>query len=1012
MANDPDETATAASSGQSYAGHGVVATGAAAPLMLGRYVIVRELGAGGMGVVYAARDPELDREVAIKLLRARVRSAADEDQARARLVREGRAMAKLVHPNVIRVYDIGLHEGQVFVAMELIDGGTLAEWQAKGPRPWREVLAIYASAGRGLAAAHAAGIVHRDFKPANVLLARDGRVLVTDFGIARLEGGEGASSSDDAAALGHSGEVAVTQTGAILGTPEYMSPEQLRGAPVDARADQFAFCLALYRALYGEGPFVTPAGAAGEGSTPLEQLQKTVLAGQVRPPPRGSTVPGWVREHVLRGLRLDPAERFPSMDALLAALAADPAIRRRRVLGGVAAVALVGIAAWGLVRGGSGAEPCGGAAELLAGAWDGAARARVESTFLASGKPFARGSFDRVAARLDGYAGEWATQRTQACRATRVRHEQSEALLELRLRCLDERRAGLAALVAQLASADAALVEHALDVANRLDPLAACADTADLQAEAPAPTDPALAEKVNKLRARLDAIAAMNKAGKYQEALALARPLADEAEATGFAPLAGRARLELGTIEVSLNQMDAARQDLDRAVTLAGEGHTDRLLAVALAQLAGQETAARKDEEAAQSARLAEALATRQHDTEALGFARMTRATVLQRQGHVAEATELRKDVLVSYERDFGKSDARLLQVLNPLANGAMISGRLDEAQAWAQRALDLTVEVYGPDHPLVVVALNGLATLAERRGDDPAAIPLYERALGVAERAYGPEHPSVATLLHNLAIVHFRLDQYDEAAKLWQRALALTEKIYGPEHPEMCKVLAALAQLRSIQGRPQEALELTKHAIDIMTRADGPTAPGLSIFYANLALFQYEKGDLPGALATQQQSLDLTAKVEGKDSDAYGTGLSRMTRFLVADQRCADALPLTAEAIRLLEKHVGMDTLRLRRPLELRAKCLTQAGKPAEAFPFIERVAKMIEKAGGDESDQASVRLLRADALWALGKDRKRARAEAARAEEALAAVKDIEKDVDRKSLLADVRAWRRAHP
>ncbi len=1012
MGDPPDETATAASPRESVAGQIVHTTAERAPVQLGRYVIVRALGAGGMGAVYAARDPELDREVAIKLLRARVRSAEDEERARARLLREGRAMAKLVHPNVIRVYDIGLHEGQVFVAMEIIDGGTLGEWQATGPHPWREVLAIYASAGRGLAAAHRAGIVHRDFKPGNVLLARDGRVLVTDFGIARLSDGEGPSSDEWAAAGGPSGELTVTQTGAIMGTPEYMSPELLRGAPVDARADQFAFCLALYQGLYGERPFVTPASEQGARSTPLEELKQTLLAGQLRPPPRGSVVPGWLREHVLRGLRLEPGERFPSMDALLAALAADPAIRRRRVLGALAATALVGVAAWGLMRGGGAPEPCGGAAELLAGAWDGHGRARVESAFLATGKPFARGSFARVSGQLDGYAGEWASMRTEACRATRVRHEQSEALLELRVACLDQRRAELAAMVEQLASADAALVEHAVDVALRLDPLAGCADAQGLQAEVPAPTDPLLAERVRRLQARLDPIDAMNKAGKYKEALALLHPFVDEVDATGFAPLRAKVHLQLGIVELSLGQLPAARDDLDLAVTQAGEARTDRLLASALAQLARTQMAARNNEEASQSARLAESIAVRKNDTVSLGLARMTRATLLERDGHVAEATALRQDVLAAYERDFGKHDPRLVTVLNQLATGALTSGKLDDAQAWGQRALDLSLEIYGPDHPQVIYALNVMARLADRRGKSDEAIPLYERALAIAERTYEPGHANIATILHNLGIAHFRLNHFDEAGRLWQRAISMTEKNYGPDHPEICNLLAALAELRGVEGHPQEAIDLTRRALDITLHANGPMAPALSEYYGHLAKFTYELGKLSEAIALQQKSLALVEKVEGKESDTYGTGLFELARYQIADKRCADAMPLLSEAIRLLEKYVGKDTPRLCTPLELRAKCLTQAGRPAEAFPLLERTAKLITDAGGDDSDQASVRLLRADALWVEGTERARARAEAARAEAALVAYKGLASDADKKAILAEVRAWQRAHP
>src|SRR5205814_3700317 len=220
--------------------------------LVGRYRILHVLGSGGMGVVYAAFDPELQRQVALKLVRNE--GAGVDDELRTRLTREAQAMARVRHPNVITVFDVGSWCGQLFVAMEAIDGSTLSTWLEVQPRSVAEILQVLHAAGRGLAAAHAAGLVHRDFKPDNVLIGADGRVCVTDFGLARPVTMREPSSPS------HDGDtepwtLALTQAGTAVGTPAYMAPEQMRGDTADERADQFSFCVALFEALYGVRPF-------------------------------------------------------------------------------------------------------------------------------------------------------------------------------------------------------------------------------------------------------------------------------------------------------------------------------------------------------------------------------------------------------------------------------------------------------------------------------------------------------------------------------------------------------------------------------------------------------------------------------------------------------------------------------------------------------------------------------------------------------------------------------------
>ena len=309
------------------------------PLMVDRFVIEDELGSGGMGRVYVAYDPTLDRRVAVKLLRDRLHM--DLDRAHERMAREARAMAKLRHPNVVTVHEVGTDRGGVYIVMEYVAGATLRGWRERTPdADWRQVIAMYALAGRGLVAAHDAGLVHRDFKPDNVLVGDDGRVLVGDFGIANIEPSR--DPTDDTPTPAR-----LTRHGALLGTPPYMAPEQHRGEPVDTRTDQFAFCAALYEALYGTPPF------AGETST---EIAERAIRGELTPPAREPGVPSRIHAAILRGLRADPAERFPSMAALLAELAVERRSRVRWIALAAGAAAIAAFAFWFVMRD-DGAKP-------------------------------------------------------------------------------------------------------------------------------------------------------------------------------------------------------------------------------------------------------------------------------------------------------------------------------------------------------------------------------------------------------------------------------------------------------------------------------------------------------------------------------------------------------------------------------------------------------------------------------------------------------------------------------
>ncbi|HUJ59549.1 MAG TPA: serine/threonine-protein kinase, partial [Kofleriaceae bacterium] len=341
---------------------------------VGRYVIKRRLGAGGMGVVYQASDPELGRDVAIKMLRRGAPAA--------RLRREAQALARLDHRNVVAVHDVGEHDGQVFVAMALVDGETLRAW-LRTPRTTAQILDVLARAGRGIAAAHAAGLVHRDLKPDNIFVARDGEVLVGDFGLART------SDDDDAETPAELGAAAtnLTMTGTVLGTPAYMAPEQAEGLAT-ARSDQFSFCVTAWEALFGARPF---AGAT------FDQLIDSVRAERFAEPAAPRKLPPRLVAALRRGLRADPGARFPDLGPLLAALAPR---RRTRWALGAAALAGAAIAVGALALAPSHHAPdCRAAGDAIRTVWTPERRAAVTRALHDAGATDA--GADELAGRLD-----------------------------------------------------------------------------------------------------------------------------------------------------------------------------------------------------------------------------------------------------------------------------------------------------------------------------------------------------------------------------------------------------------------------------------------------------------------------------------------------------------------------------------------------------------------------------------------------------------------------------------
>jgi serine/threonine protein kinase/tetratricopeptide (TPR) repeat protein len=818
---------------------------------VGRYVILERVGAGGMGVVYAAWDPKLDRKVALKLLHS---DKVDHGQ---RLQREAQAMARLTHPNVITVHDVGDIGGRVFVAMEFVEGQTLGEWAnlaqarteaarttAAPERSWSELLEVMLAAGRGLAAAHAQGLVHRDFKPDNIMIGADGRVRVMDFGLVRASSGEapdetsssGASLSVSAARValedlphmhasldgGSAFGSELTMVGALLGTPAYMAPEQLRGEEADTRADQFAYCVVLWQCLYGERPF--------SGDTPLAVLF-AISHANFREGAPGRVVPTWIRRALERGLAADPAARWPDMPSLLRALADDPKARRRPYLfaGGVMTMLAAVASAVIVLQPDPPPPPCEQAGEELHELWSDARKAELAATFEASELVYADASWTRAAAELDEWSSSWVAARRDACEATEVRHEQSAELLDLRMACLDQQLHRFTALVDVLAEADDTVIEKAIEAVEALPRLEVCADRNWLTAAVRPPEDAELAAAVEQVRGSIARAEALTGGGKANDALPVAEQAEARARELAWQPLLAEAATTLGRVQQERGEFAKSRAALEAGYFAARRGGHDEItlhavalliytLGVGLGELEGAEVWIQHA--------LAEAERVGRPDLTAgvytsIGIHHYVLSDMPAAAEAFARALELHAD-----SKSTGLASAHI--------NYGTILIYIDQErrkQAFAELdlGLEMLLEIAGPQHPSVAVALSNYATVHGTLEEHQEAIVLLERALAINEKALGPSHPMTALVELNLATNLSRLDTPESARRgleLAERSLVTHRQVFGDQHTRVAEGERGVGRALLDLGRPSDAIPHFEIALAIWRSSLGDKNP------------------------------------------------------------------------------------------------------------------------------------------------------------------------------------------
>ncbi len=749
---------------------------------LGRYVVIDTLGAGGMGIVLAAYDTTLDRRVALKLLHAHTSS---DPENHARLLREAQALAKLSHPRVVSVYDVGELRGQVFIAMEFIDGPNLRQWLREEERTPAQVLKVFRGAGKGLRAAHDAGIVHRDFKPDNILIGADGKAYVTDFGLA-LE----ANIAPEASRPGTSSRSAsprLTETGAVMGTPAYMPIEQHAGLTTDHRSDQFSFCVSLFEALHGLRPF------SGANANEL-----CLSIGRANLPASPSAVPRRVRRALVRGLSAKAEDRFPSMRALLRALAPPTRSSRTWILGSVGGLA-IGAAVVGLRDPSD--RPCASVGDRVSDVYGPQQRQQLLSAFAATGLPYAKTSSDATAAALDMFATRWAASAKSACLAT-DRGEQSGEMLDLRMLCLDRGLLALSATVEILSSVEPNEVRQSARIASGLPDLALCEDLEALPKLAILPATPQQTRDAETLLPIVDRIRVLVIADRLEEAQTLLDAHTEELEGSTYPFVQTLHRTWQGRL--LLERRDKKSPEvLTQAHLLALEHGLDSQASRTATALGSWHSGKKEFEASIRWFESATALGRAAGSSRLQATAAATSAAVYSEAGRHDDAIARTQHALELTENDGAFPARARAELLLSHAEALVRRDGQDAGTAEVEEARALIAQL-DDDAPVIATIETRLSERAALRGDYAAAFTHAEEALRVTELHHGRDSLRYGAMLTNAAISTRELGRVDQAlAKLTQAY----EIFNGPRKyaPGRAQVLINMCSLLAVEGRDGE---------------------------------------------------------------------------------------------------------------------------------------------------------------------------------------------------------------
>lgn len=894
-----------------------------------RYELQEQVGTGGMSVVYAARDTELDRRVALKVMRLDVGAPKEREL----LLEEARSLAGLSHPNIVPVYDVGSdRQGRLYMAMELVLGQNLRAWVDGTKRSVSATLEVLIAAGRGLASAHAVELVHCDFKPTNVLVGNDGRVRVVDFGIARRV----LRSETQTAATGGAPESPAPPKRQVIGTPRYMSPEQMQAEPLTPSTDQFSFCVTLYEALYGQVPFL--------GNTSRQKL-RNILRGEVRPPPRGSNVPKRIHAVILRGLRGDPEARWPNMNDLLRAL--QRSRRRPRTVGGLVLVGLVGAgiasAAMMPVK-----DPCASTREEAASVWTPERREQIRDTFASSGISNAEREHVRIDAKLSSFAEEWAAARVRVCEAASHAPEHRAAQRTCLYRALEQ----FSVLVEEVATADVATLRSSPEAVSSLPTIASCeAAVTDQHATAP----PTIRGRVDSLSKELATIEPLISLHRYERADEVSARILQEAERLEFAPLVAEAQYRRADLlSAQGHQLDSAAL-LERAFHTAQTADQDRLaarIAVELHLTYGYHLARPKLAERwqglAQAAveRLGDDAGTlrpehvrtiglvalrntdyalaRKHFEETLRLYEglQSPAPLLQAEaqsnfgiaalelGDLDAADAAFRGALEKTEREVGRFNNRHITIINNLGNLEQMRGEHQASHDYFRQVYEVELALYGGEDVRVAMSLNNMGTALMSLRKEPEAIVLFERSI----RAYesGDHHGvDLARPVGNLGVAQTRAKNYAQAEKSLVRAIGLIEAELGPLQADSSVHWFNLGSVRLEQGQYERALEAMHRSLEIDERALGRKHPFVAQTLSAIAMTHLRSGQPERARALLEEALEIFATFDIDPVTVSYTKFELAKVLWDAGERDgARELIDEAEAVFLDAKHVGAPQL------------------------------------------------------------------------------------------------------
>lgn len=884
------------------------------PISLGRYAILGTLGSGGGGVVYLAYDPELDRRVALKLVHA----TGEDPRDRLQLLREAQAMARLSHPNVAAVHDVGTFGADqlpagvpkdgspgVFLVMEYVPGDDLHDWLAQRDRTWRERLDALIEAGRGLARAHAQGIVHRDFKPSNVRVGRDGRVRVIDFGLAIATATQQRYSNHNTPlprrgpTLVDARDARVSAPRTIAGTPRYMAPEQFASPGGTTHSDQYAYCAVLFEALYGEPAFPQDGAADLEGAKRRRAL----------PTVGASHVPRWIRRTLLRGLEPDPAHRFSTMEALLDALQRDPVRRYRTpVLAGLGLALAAGTLATQVQDRAQQTNTCEREAGVVETVWSSQKSSVLRDTLAGQGDTLTLEAWPSLQTALDRYTHEWRSLRVETCSRATLDHDLTVAQAAAVNHCLDSRLQAADGMVRSLYRADPSTLYPAISAVASLAPIETCRHAADGVATTPDHgVAPLSSDAQAQVRALLSESRALQTMGDVERALAVALAAVERCDAPQTRALLPQALRRQATVLTGSDRRHDAKPLLQRAlVTAERAGDVEQVVRTMLFLL---EFAIWEEGDLQAAERWQDRTEARIQGSgayvplEVLLALQTITAELRERQGRFADAQRHLRTALGLASEIYGEHSLQVSDVHHDLAVLADRTGQWRQSAREFARVRNVRASALGERHPDTLLARANAALPLRWLGDVERSLSEVDAALAGMEAAVGPDHLRLAWFHQARGLILADMDRFRESLTAFERALVIRRNNLPAHHGSITSSRIQVAEALNDVGHFDLARAAIGDALDDWRGA--PDHPWLIGARVALGVSLRMEGDLDRAAGLHLATLEAARHADHANDVTLATVAWLAGDTLLLAGRTGDATTLLEEAL-LAQQNAG----------------------------------------------------------------------------------------------------------